>query len=1157
MRFYILLFVSFFFFQFSCLAQEHTSFHKTSNIKSHTYATNSVLKSGNWIKLSVTEDGIYKITYDDLVQYGFNPASIDPRNIKIFGNGGGMLPEYNLVQNYDDLIENPIYVAGESDGHFDLNDYILFYGQSPVKWQFDSLRKAFTHQINYYSDETCYFLTVDSSPGKRIQTQNSSTQTPTQIITSFDDYIYHEKDSINLIHSGREWYGEYIDNTNSFSTNYNILNINLSSRTVLRTSFVARNTVNSKLEVITNGNIDTITATAIPAGQPNADYAKAAEDTLNFTPSGSNINISINLSTPGSVGWLNFIELNFERYLTFSGQPLFFRNIQSKGAGNFSEFKISNINSACVVWDITNPFDIKQQQFSVNGNELGYIVPTDSLKQFVVFDESTFLSPKFEGKILNQNLHGLSSADFIIITHPDFITEANRLATIHLENDNLSSIIVTPQEIYNEFSSGTQDIAAIRNFLRMFFDRADSSTNHPKYLLLFGDASYDYKNRFATNTNYVPSYESDNSLIFTSSYVTDDFFGLMDLYDGFYCNGNLDIGIGRFPVQTLDEAKALVDKVETYLTKKSTYSEMNGCTPFTKEIAGDWRNTACFVADDEDNDTHITQADENASYTDTLDYNININKIYLDAYLQINALSGPSYPDVTKAINKQVQEGALVINYTGHGGETGWANEHVLQLSDILSWTNIYSMPVFVTATCEFSRFDNPAQTSAGEDVLLNANGGGIALFTTTRLAFSANNFSLNKSICKYMFNQPNGSHLRFGDILKLSKVENGSNINIRNFVLLGDPVLKLSMPENTVVTTQLNGHAANSTTDTLKALSKVTIAGIIQDSSGQKMTSFNGKIYPTVFDKKYITTTLSNDPTSPPFNFSQQNRILFKGESTVKNGDFTFSFILPKDMDKSIGLGKISYYAKDSIIDASGYYSGQDFTIGTLDSSAVIDNTGPSIKLYMNNTNFISGNTTDKNPILLAVLEDSSGINSTGNGLGHDIAAVLDGDTKNIIILNYYYSPNANTYKSGIVAYPFMNLTEGVHTLTLTAWDMYNNSSEASIDFIVTTPSSLLLKNIYNYPNPFSDKTGFYFEHNQPCCDLDVEINIYSINGSLVKTIITTVEPVGYDISPIEWDGSNNFGAKIESGIYIYKIKVKTSDGSYLESSNKLIIVK
>ena len=1140
------------------------------NSSAHSYTQNSVLASGTWYKFKVKDNGIYKITYDDLVKFGIDPVPIDPKNIRIYGNGSGMLPESNLKPNNDDLIENAIYVKGEVDGHFDPDDYILFYGQSPVTWKYDATKKLFTHAINYYSDETCYFLTYDSGPGKRILTQNSSDLPATTIITKFNDYEYHEKDSLNLIKSGKEWYGEYFStNNNSHNFNFQFPDIDNHSKAVLKINIAAqKSSTSTQFNILAEENVFTLMVSPV-SGSSNADYAKFSEDTMSFFPLDSNMDITINEITPGAIGWLNFIDINVIRNLHFKSPMMNFRNTGCVGAGNITEFRMSNSNDSIIIWDITDPFNIKEQQYFPTDTGLRFLIPTDSLREFVAFDNSQFLPILFHGKIQNQNLHAIDKADMIIITYPDFISQANRLALIHATLDTFTVTVVTPQEIYNEFSSGSQDISAIRNFIRMLYDRSPSKNDIPKYLLLFGDGSYDYKNRIPGNTNYIPTYQSFNSLTPTSSYVTDDFFGLLDSTEGSLCTGALDIGIGRIPVKSIEEAKAIVDKIESYLSKKSTYSETNDSVIYSKKITGDWRNIICFIGDDEDNNMHIKQADELATHVDTMYNNFNIDKIYLDAYMQITGPNGALYPDVNKTINYRVQKGALLVNFTGHGGEKGLAHEKVLQISDINKWENITNMPAFMTATCEFSRFDNPDLTSAGELIFLNPKGGGIALFTTTRLAFSNSNFNLNKSLYKFVFKTVNNEYYRLGDLIRLSKIDNGSIVNIRNFVLLGDPALRLSYPENTVVTTDINGHPPCITPDTLKALSNVTISGIIQNRNGQKLSDFNGTIYPTVYDKKYTTTTLKNDPQSydlqsPPLRFSQQNHVLYRGQASVTNGEFSFSFTLPIYMNNDYGIGRISYYAQSEHTDANGYFENPYFIIGGIDSEATTDNTGPSVKLFLNDTTFLFGDTTDVNPLLLAYINDSNGLFIADTYFGHTITAIMDSNTNNTIELNDYYMQDMDTYRSGTVLYPLKALTEGRHTLSLKAWDSYNNSTEAYTEFVVAKKrdsdqdSGFSLKNIYNFPNPFTANTRFYFEYNPFSCEfLDVKIDIYTSTGVHVKTLSQTVQTSSSNSIPIVWNGCSNSGEILNSGIYLYHIKVKTPDGVYLESSNKLILLK
>ncbi len=1120
------------------------------------YVDHSVLADGKWYRLSVKNTGIYKLTYSDLLTMGINVNGIDPHNIRIYGNGAGMLPEMNTGAKNDDLVENAIYVFGEEDSKFNEGDYILFYGEDPVKWAYSSSDRQFHHTMNLYTEETNYFLTTDKGAGRRIQLKPSVTDPATDTVIKFTDYTYHELEDTNLIKSGREWYGETFDIKTTYNFSYLFPGIDLTSEVYFKASVAARSDVRSSFSFKANGNNLNVTAENISFLDYNGDYARPANGAMYFNTAMSTINLTCTYNKPNnsSTAWLNYFEFNVIKYLNITGNQLAFRNPLTVGNKKISEFILSNANSTVKIWDVTDHFNIKQIETTLNGTQLTFRLPTDTLREFIALNGTSFSSPAFIGEIENQDLHGLGAYNFIIISHPDFISEAKRLAQIHKENDSLTSVIVTPQQIYNEFSSGTQDIAAIRDFLKMLYDRASTPQLAPKYLLFFGDGSYNYKSR-SNNTNFVPTYESVSSLQPIGSYVSDDFFGLLDDGEGSNSNGTLDIGIGRFPVQTITQAKAMVDKVARYITHPESGTNTSGCNSASASDSGDWKNVICFVADDEDNNLHFGQAEQLATYVDTSRKEFNVDKIYFDAFQQISTSAGQRYPDVTTAINKRIEKGALIMNYTGHGGELGWALERVLKVSDINSWTNYYKMPLFITATCEFSRFDDPARTSAGEYVLLNPIGGGIGLFTTTRLSFSSSNLSLNKSFYDYTLSKKNIQFYKMGDLIRLSKVANiSSGENIKNYVLLGDPALTIPFPKYKVITTTINQDSVNKPTDTLKGFSLITVSGYVEDFNGKIKNDYNGTLYPTVYDKYSVVSTIANDPASQAKPFKIQNNIIFKGKASIKNGLFSFSFIVPKDISFQYGLGKISYYASsDKFNDAAGYFN--KIIIGGLKNNFEQDTIGSQIRLFMNDSLFRSGGITNQSPFLLAYIKDVNGINTTGNGIGHDIVGVLDGNTEESIVLNDYYQTDINSFSGGTIKYPFSNLSEGKHTFTLKVWDIYNNSSVATIEFEVVQSDKLMLTEIQNYPNPFTGETRFRFEHNCPCYLMNVEINIYNMIGQKVKTINENIIPEGYDSNSIHWDGTSDGGSKLPAGLYIYHCKISTNDGRTAKKSSKLII--
>ena len=1108
------------------------------------YADHSVLSQGTWFRFSLTNTGLYKLSYNDIKSMGADMASVNPHNIRVFGNGGGMLPEANAVPRIDDLREISIYVNNEESGQFTASDYILFYGEAPDKWSFDSLNQIFHHKKNLYSDNTFYFLTYDNGPGKRIGVESSLVQEPHQVINTFNDYAFYEKDDLNLIRSGREWYDqEFFDITLSRNYSFNFTNLDTSRFVTLKADMAARSTTGTSNFVFEANGKFLMTITIGPTTSDYLDnYALKGSKTGVFKSSRDLIDMKItyNKNQSPDLGWLNNLEINAIRHLTMNGSQMNFRSGSSLNGGQVCEYRLSASASNLGILDVTDPSNIRRVQASQNGGTYSYQLKGDTLREFLAFDGNSFFSVSSPKRIDNQDLHGTASYDYIMITPPDFMSEAQRLAQFHTEHDGYSVLVTTPDIIYNEFSSGAQDISAIRDFVKMMYDKAPAGKG-PKYLLLFGDGSYDYKNRVANNTNFIPTYESAESLSPVDTYVTDDFLGLLDDNEGQSASGSLDIGIGRFPADNIDDAKAAVDKILYYTAQSDT-------------VKNDWRNIICFTADDGDSNLHLGQAEDITSMITSQYPEFNVDKIYLDAYTRISTPGGARNPDVNDAINKRIGKGALIMSYVGHGGTLGWSHERVLEIPDIKNWDNYTNMPAFVTATCEFSQFDDPSFVSAGELVFLNQHGGGIALCTTTRPTFAGSNFELTTNFYEHAFNKTNSLYPTMGELIRVAKNSSSPGANTLKFVLLGDPGLRLAYPHNDVVTTSFNGVPASSTPDTIKALSSVTISGEIRDDSGNRLTGFNGSVFPTVYDKASVVSTLGTNG-SLITQFSLRKNIIYKGKVDVKNGEFTFTFLCPKDISYVYGNGKISYYARSNDSDANGYDG--NVIVGGFNSGASVDNTGPVIRLYMNDQNFVSGGITNQEPHLLAFVSDESGINTVGNGIGHDITAVLDENTKDALILNDYYVSDDNTYKSGVINYPMTGLTDGEHSITLKIWDVYNNSSVARIDFLVVSTASFAFRNLKNFPNPFRDKTTFSFEYNQPFINLDVDLRIYSLFGALVRTIHKTIMTEGFKAEVITWDGTSNDGAMVGSGTYIYRVQVSLPDGGSVAHSSKLVFIR
>ncbi len=1110
----------------------------SSSMTSRSYASNSVLSAGNWIKVKVTESGIYKITYNELSQMGFD-VSVNPKNIAVYGNGGGLLPEQNDLFRYDDLVENPIRLVGEEDNQFNPGDYLLFYAQGSVKWVHDKITNTFRHQNNIYDNYAYYFITALNRPAKRITEEETPVANADVTVNSFIDYAVHELDEKNIASTGRLWVGEVFDFNTDQSFQFSFPNLITTEPAYFRGSFAAFSPTSTSFKILDNNvPITSIPVSATPGN--GYSFGQPGTGSKTFLAKDDNLNIEVQYqrTSNSSTGYLDYLEFNVHRSLIMSGTQMMFRNIFTDGTT--AQYGLQGSNNL-TIWDITDPVDAKKVSASYSGNKFTFKTLVESVKSFIAFDGTEFKTVEFVGEVANQNLHAIRNIDYLIVVHPDFIDQANRLARYHAETDGMTYAVVTPAQIYNEFSSGAQDISAIRNFAKSLYDESDPGKKL-KYLLLFGDASFDYKNRKSDNTNFVPCWESWESLNIINSVATDDYFGCLDDGEGNGGTDKVDIGIGRFPVVNTEQAQLAVDKVIHYNTK-------------TTETFGPWRNTITFLADDQDYNGHLHDAETLANYLETTYPVINIDKIYVDAYEQISTPSGQRAPQVNQAINNRMDKGTLIFNYSGHGGEIGFGHERFLELADINSWKNWDKLTTFITATCEFSRYDDPARVSAGEQVFLNPNGGGVALFSTTRSTYASANLALNMAIYKNnLFTKKEGEFPTFGNVIMNSKVVGGDND--RKFILIGDPAQKLAYPDFEAQTLKINQHVVvDNEYDTLRALQHVSVEGNIVDANNNPITDFNGTIYPTIYDKKSSIMTKGTDNDSEQENFYLWRSIIFSGSASIDNGQFSFDFVVPKDIGYNYGKGRISYYFNSDSEDGVGYY--ENIVIGGFDEGAAGDTEGPKIALYMNDTLFKPGGVTNENPVLVAYVEDESGINTTGNGIGHDIVATIDGETENKYILNDFYSSDVNRYNKGVISYPLRNLAEGWHTLSLKVWDIYNNSSEASIDFRVVSASQVDIESLYNYPNPFYDQTTFVFAHNQADHPVEVFLYIYAADGRLVKTMKRNYSPEGYVFSRLVWNGDSDSGEKLAKGLYICSLKVVNDDGSVGTRRSKIILAK
>jgi hypothetical protein len=1129
--------------------------------KSSSTTSTSVLSSGEWHKVGVVSDGIYKVTFEYLKSVGANVTNLSSNAIHVFGNGAGMLPEDNSEYRPDDLLQNAIRIVDGGDGQFNEGDYLLFYANGPHKSIYNG--GTLFHQINNYSDTSFYFIGINTSNGsKQLAAQSQSALPHNNTVTTFDDFRFFEPEQENLIASGRRWFGSRFGAVNSAEFSFNFPNINKSNNVEIRTRFLGRSFVNATSYKVSETNSGFSSNSSNISTVPNSEYAPFARESyniFNFLPTSDQINLSITFnkfSDPSAEGWIDFIQVLANRNLRMSSNQMSFLSLQSVAAGSVSKFILSNAQEVSEIWDITDPTNASSISFTNLTSTKEFVVSTEELKRFVAITSNhNFPTPVYSKKVVNQNLHGLGYADLIIVAHKEFMSEASELKTIH---EQLGSIVhlVEQEQVFNEFSSGMPDVTAIRLFMKMFYDRATTANEVPKNLLLFGDGSYDNRNKLQPNTNFIITYESEESLIPTNTYTSDDYFVTLSDNEIFRNSDLIDMGVGRFPVKSKSEAQTAVNKVRSYVTNVSANTEQ---IPQYSSTLKDWRTMVALLADDEDNSAFIEDSENIYDRAQQTAPELNIQKIYMDAYKQEKTPGGQRYPQVEDDLRNRVENGALLLNFVGHGGTSGWTQERVLNTTTISEWTNKDKMPVFMTATCEFSRWDNPRRTSGGELAFLNPNGAAIALFTTTRVVFASQNSRLINFFFDSVFVRQNLEPQTLGSIYMKTKNAYANfsvtDIEFRKFSLLGDPALKLAIPQHKLELTHLNDKLiTDSSLDTLKALSKVTIKGVVKTQNNVVMNDFNGIAYVSIYDKKRITQNLQNDPSSTLKQFEVQNNILFKGRVSVKNGLFQSTFIVPKDIDYQFGKGRVSMYGENGEEDGLGY--SDSLYVGGIDENAPEDKIGPEIKLYLNDSTFVYGSMTNESPILIAKLFDESGLNTVGNGVGHDLSLILDNNSSSPIILNELYEAELDNYQKGQVRYNFNDLEPGPHTLTLKAYDVYNNPSSATLEFVVVKKEELALDHVLNYPNPFTTSTQFMFEHNQAETYLRVRIEIFTITGKLVKTIKTNAKTNGFRIEPIHWNGRDEFGDKIARGVYVYKVSVENLQGESVEKIEKLVIL-
>jgi hypothetical protein len=1120
----------------------------TNSLQAKSTAQSSVLANGTWYKISIPTTGFFKIDANLLASLGISSAGMDLSKIRVFGNGGNMLSENNAVGRPQDLVENPLFVNDvNSNGLLDQEDCAVFYATGPITWSKDSVNSGFTHIPNLYEDKAYYFLNFDQT-GIRIQDQVIQ-ETPNVSVNSYDHFDVHEKDLVNPGALGKEWWGEEFsrDPGKTLSQTINI-EVGQSLEPVkFKMHFGARTTTGSNNLFNVNINGTTGTANASRSYEtPMADGYLELTSAVNGT---ANVNIIYAPGNNSNKGFLNFIEVNARKPLDMGGKTqITFRDWRSVGLGRIAGYSVNGASNNTQVWDVTDPLLPQRMAGTLNGGTFNFAQNAETLHQFAAFNNFDLPVPTAVGKLDNQNLHGSDQVDYIIVTHPLFWTQANELADFHRQRSGLRVLVASTTQIYNEFSSGGQDISAIRDFVKLFYDRAGNDTTQmPKYLLLFGDASYDYKDRLGFNTNMVPTFESLEFSQAINSFSGDDFFSFLDdneNIEDYSVFNTMDIGVGRFPLSKVEDAIAQVNKIRNYKSPASL---------------GPWKLSVMLAADNADGaGDHDLDAELMGSKIAVNSNIFNFTKVFLDAIPRIATPGGLRAPDANKAINDQILRGTFLLNYSGHGNTQVLAEERIIIQDDYSNWKNFNKLPVIITATCDYGQFDRPEFVSSGEALVLKPDGGAIAMLTTTQLVYASGNRKINSQFLEDQFAFNNGKNYTFGDAIRLAKnmtyqssTSRADLINFRKFVLLGDPALTPGFPEHNVKVDSITDDATGISADTIKALGAYTITGSVIDDNGQFLDDFNGTAYITIYDKpKRISSITGVNRT-----YSMLNNVIYKGKVSILNGVFRSKFIAPKDINYDVGTSKISLYAENGSTDGAG--ADTSIQIGGFSDVPVIENEPPKVRPYIGDSLFIDGGITGANTSLFVILEDETGINISSNTVGHDLTAILDENTQDPYILNDYYETETNTYKRGYVTFPIDGLSNGKHSLRVKAWDVNNNSGEGVVNFEVIDGEIVKINNLMNYPNPFTTTTRFVFEHNHPNEAINVEINIYNTSGVLVSSMQKSFISSGSRSNEVTWDGTNNAGSLLPDGLYVYKLSVTTDSGIKETAYQKLLIMR
>ncbi len=1107
----------------------------------------SVLSEHTWYRLAVTQEGVYQLDYATLQGMGIDMGSLNPNQIRLFGNPSGALPEKNSTSRPDDLTEMAIRVTGAEDGSFDPGDQVLFYGQEPTRWVIlDNGNKTYQRERNYYSDSTYYYLCVDSGiDGLRVgEKPTLSVENTTTVISEFPDYVWHEEELFNPFSLGQNWFGEMISAENKELVLPLVLPNLVKTKALRVKGQVYGRTKNDKMYYDAWVNDNHVVINEAIKEQSDHQYARVSSFDKQITLDSDTARFRVECDADAKTFlYLDFVEIYGWRQLKRTNDNFLFRLMPSQFGADRSAVWVQNASTDFQLWEVTSPVQPVIQEAVYSGGNLVFATNERVEKRYVLFKPAAARHILSWTAIPNQNLHAIAEADNLIIASPFLLEQAQALADYHTAKDGLTSVVVDVTQIYNEFGNGTPDPTGIRDFVRMVYLR---SSGRLKYLTLFGRTSFDFRNLKGYGTSFVPTYETFEEPNWELSFAADDYFALMDANDGPNCSGRVDIGVGRISVSSAEEAETMLRKIKHYDDLATT--------------CGEWKVDRLLMADDETWD-YVNFIEGNDQMYDTLCPSLTAKKVYCGAYQVTSTSTGHVNAGANADLMQMLEQGMLIFHYNGHGGYKGLTEENVFANADINALNNYDKMPFTYTATCEFSKYDNPQIVSAGELMMLNPHGGCVALFSACRPTYGPQNNLQTRSIVPALLQrEADGRGRRFGDIVREAKSNllnfnnnpnTVNNVNIR-YLFQGDPLQRFAIPQKNVAVTKINGVGVGlSDNIELHAMSMVTLEGEVKNADGTLDASFNGTLWVRFYDQK--TKVKVSFENHVPRDVYYYKDVLYQGQVSVNAGKFSLFFQVPKDIKPGMGAPRFSFYAYDPQrdIDAMGKFD--EVQLGGTDPAVVPDDEGPKISFYWNSPDFENGQSVERQGVLYADLYDAQGIYHYGYSLGRDIVMNSNLASCSHIVLNDRYEPILNDYRRGRIALPISDLTPGTYEFHLKVWDTQDNASEATLWFVVD--DDLFLSQVHNYPNPFSDETRITLRHDGEDGNFDVNIEIFDILGRSVQHIYKNVSASGGIIEPIIWDGCGYSGSPLRSGVYLYRLTLTDETGYFRTVSQRMVI--